>query len=123
MYGRYGVNPRSAFRRSSASCPLTRTKQLGCSTTKGVQPWMSVSAGTHRRDFGFDGSVQSVGPTFTKAASGSMGLPQMSQMPGDPWPVTVINLRQQRRGTPTTSTISSGVRAFEPAEVEQEMAA
>jgi len=75
---------------------------------------MSVSAATHRRDFGFEGSVQSVGPTFTKAASGSMGLPQMSQMPGDPWPITVINLRRQRRGTRTTSTISSGVRDRAP---------
>jgi hypothetical protein len=42
---------------------------------------MSVSAGTQRIDFGFDGSVQSVGPMLTKGAFGSSWRPQMSQMP------------------------------------------
>jgi hypothetical protein len=52
---------------------------------------MSNPAGIHCRDFGFDGSVQSVGPMFTKASSATTGFPQMSQMPGDPWPLTVSN--------------------------------
>jgi len=58
----------------------------------GVRPWMSVPAGTQRRGLGVDGSVQSVGPMIHETCVPSTGRPQMSQMPGDPWPLTVTKL-------------------------------